>query len=200
MLSLNCCKNKQERFMPHSILQRLIENGNEIIRNPFISPVLNRTAQDMNINFSMLRLDAIHPHISGNKLFKLHFFLEEALSSDHKTILTFGGAYSNHLAAAAYAAAILNIHSIGIVRGERPPQISETLEFCEKQGMKLDFISREEYRQIAPLEENEHLKEKYGVELEAIPFPAVIYVAHGGNNSKVNHLILNKLNSNERKP
>ncbi len=162
MLSLNCCKFKQESFMPPSILQRLNEKEEEAIRSPFISPVQNRTAQDMDINISMLRLDVIHPQISGNKLFKLQFFLEEALNSDHKSILTFGGAYSNHLAATAYAAKALDISCIGIVRGERPPQLSETLVFCLEKGMKLEFISREEYKELAPLEKNEFLKEQYG--------------------------------------
>lgn len=148
--------------MPPSILQRFIENGNESIRSPSVSPIQNRSAQDMDISISMLRLDDIHPLISGNKLFKLHFFLEEALKSVHKTVITFGGAYSNHLAATAYAAKILGIHCIGIVRGEKPPQLSETLVFCEKSGMKLEFISRQEYRQIAALEGIEFFKEKYG--------------------------------------
>ena len=162
MLSLNCCKFKQERFMPPSILQQLIRNENDSIGKPFLSPIVNIVAQDMDITISMLRLDRIHPHISGNKLFKLQFFLEEALNSNHRTILTFGGAYSNHLAATAYAAKVLGLHCIGIVRGERPPQLCDTLLFCEKQGMKLEFISREEYKEIAPLQENELLKEKYG--------------------------------------
>ena len=59
------------------------------------------------INISVIRLDKAHPVVSGNKLFKLHYFLEEANQSNHKTILTFGGAYSNHLAATACACKIL---------------------------------------------------------------------------------------------
>ena len=162
MLSLNCCKFKQERFMPASILQRIVENDQEFNINPAISPILIPIAQDRNIKISMLRLDQVHPIVSGNKLFKLQFYLQEAIQSKHKTLLTFGGAYSNHLAAAAYAAKILNIRSIGIIRGEQPTERSDTLIFCEKQGMKLDFISRELYREIAPLEINALLKEKYG--------------------------------------
>ena len=93
----------------------------------------------------VLRLDKIHPHISGNKIFKLHYFLQEALQSDAKTILTFGGAYSNHLAATAFACRLLQLKSIGIVRGERPAQLSLTLQQCMEDGMLLKFISREEY-------------------------------------------------------
>ncbi len=148
--------------MPRSILKRLKENGDEAIQIPAITPIRNRFAQDMDIKISMLRLDEIHPVISGNKLFKLHYFLEEALDSTHKTIITFGGAYSNHLAATAYACRILNIHCIGIVRGEMPPVFSETLVFCRENGMKLDFISRDKYAQVAPTETNSFLKKKYG--------------------------------------
>ena len=57
------------------------------------------------VSLSVLSLDKIHPVVSGNKLFKLHYFLEDALQSSHKTILSFGGAYSNHLAATAFACA-----------------------------------------------------------------------------------------------
>jgi 1-aminocyclopropane-1-carboxylate deaminase/D-cysteine desulfhydrase-like pyridoxal-dependent ACC family enzyme len=97
------------------------------------------------VSLSVLRLDKIHPLVSGNKLFKLHYFLEEAVNSLHKTILTFGGAYSNHLSATAYACKVLKLKSIGIVRGEKSEQLSHTLKQCLQDGMKLHFISRQEY-------------------------------------------------------
>jgi 1-aminocyclopropane-1-carboxylate deaminase len=97
------------------------------------------------VSVSVLRLDKIHPLVSGNKIFKLHYFLEEALQSKHKTILSFGGAYSNHLAATAYACSVLHLKSIGIVRGEKPERLSPTLQQCIADGMQLKFISRKEY-------------------------------------------------------
>ena len=97
------------------------------------------------VTVDMLRLDQLHPIVSGNKLFKLHYFLSEISASAHKTLLTFGGAYSNHLAAAAFACREAGIKSIGIVRGERPVIFSETLQQCLADGMKLKFISREAY-------------------------------------------------------
>ncbi|MFT3911277.1 MAG: pyridoxal-phosphate dependent enzyme [Ferruginibacter sp.] len=100
-----------------------------------------------NIRLIVARLDKIHPIISGNKLYKLHFFLEQAIQSSQKTILTFGGAYSNHLAATAYACKLAGLRSIGIVRGERPATLSHTLVACELDGMHLKFISRNEYDQ-----------------------------------------------------
>jgi 1-aminocyclopropane-1-carboxylate deaminase len=97
------------------------------------------------VSVSVLRLDQLHPVVSGNKLFKLHYFLEEALRSTHRSILTFGGAYSNHLAATAFAAAALQLKSTGIVRGERPPLLSHTLQQCLGDGMQLKFISRNDF-------------------------------------------------------
>ena len=84
------------------------------------------------VTVSMLRLDKIHPVVSGNKIFKLHYFLDEAFNSTHKQIITFGGAYSNHLAATAFACNVKGIKSIGIVRGERPPKLSHTLSVLHR--------------------------------------------------------------------
>lgn len=97
------------------------------------------------IKVSVLRLDKIHPVVSGNKLFKLHYFLEEALQSNYRTIISFGGAYSNHLSATAFACRKMQLKSIGIVRGEMPAQLSPTLQQCLDDGMHLKFISRQEY-------------------------------------------------------
>lgn len=97
------------------------------------------------ITLSVLRLDKIHPIISGNKIFKLHYFLEQAIQQNKNTIITFGGAYSNHLAAAAFACKQQNLKCIGIVRGEKPPVLSHTLQQCIENNMQLHFVSREEY-------------------------------------------------------
>lgn len=97
------------------------------------------------VRVSVLRLDKIHPLVSGNKIFKLQYFLEEAIASKHKTIITFGGAYSNHLAATAYACKALELKCIGIVRGEEPVHLSPTLQQCEQDGMTLKYISRNDY-------------------------------------------------------
>lgn len=97
------------------------------------------------VSVIMARLDKIHPVISGNKLFKLHYFLEESIRQNRKAILSFGGAYSNHLVATAYACKSAGINCIGIVRGERPVSVSHTLQQCETYGMQLHYISRETY-------------------------------------------------------
>jgi 1-aminocyclopropane-1-carboxylate deaminase len=94
----------------------------------------------------VLRLDLIDPVISGNKWFKLREYLHEAISTGKKTILTYGGAFSNHIIATAAAANAFGLKSIGIIRGERPADISHTLKEAVAYGMQLEFVSREDYK------------------------------------------------------
>jgi 1-aminocyclopropane-1-carboxylate deaminase/D-cysteine desulfhydrase-like pyridoxal-dependent ACC family enzyme len=117
---------------------------------------------DKQVSVSVLRLDKIHPVVSGNKLFKLHYFLEEAVNNNQQAVLTFGGAYSNHLAATAYACKLLQLKSIGIVRGEKPEQLSHTLQQCLQDGMQLQFISRQQYAKKDDLIFINSLKAAYG--------------------------------------
>lgn len=93
----------------------------------------------------ILRLDQIHETISGNKWFKLKHNLLAAEKLGGKRILSFGGAYSNHLHALAYAGKIFNIKTIGIVRGEEVA--NPTLNDCKAWGMELQFISRAAYKE-----------------------------------------------------
>jgi 1-aminocyclopropane-1-carboxylate deaminase/D-cysteine desulfhydrase-like pyridoxal-dependent ACC family enzyme len=110
-----------------------------------IDTITDKLFIEKEVSVSVLRLDKIHPVVSGNKLFKLHYFLEDALGSKQKCILSFGGAYSNHLSATAFACKALNLKSIGIVRGEQPAKLSPTLQQCIKDGMQLKFVSRQQY-------------------------------------------------------
>jgi 1-aminocyclopropane-1-carboxylate deaminase len=103
---------------------------------------------EKNIEADVLRLDKIHPVVSGNKWFKLKNYILDAAQKEYKTIVTFGGAYSNHIIATAWAAREGGFESIGIIRGEEPPQLSYTLELCREYGMKLQFISRELYQDL----------------------------------------------------
>jgi 1-aminocyclopropane-1-carboxylate deaminase len=110
-----------------------------------IQPIHDKLLIEKGIELFLLRLDQIHSIISGNKLFKLNYFLKKAIDSNTKNIITFGGAYSNHLVATAYACKISGIQSVGIVRGEKPSNLSHTLEHCLSYGMELEFISRESF-------------------------------------------------------
>jgi len=126
-----------------------------------IDKIENDLTREKNISVSILRLDKIHPVISGNKYFKLYYFLEKAKSA-HKKIITFGGAYSNHLAAAASACKALEIDCIGIVRGGESKNLSHTLLLCKENDMQLEFISKEDYTKKDSELFKKQLIEKYG--------------------------------------
>ena len=133
------------------------------IKNISFDKIFNHEIINQNLSLTVLRLDKIHEDVSGNKLFKLHYFLEECLASSHKTILTFGGAYSNHLVATAFLCNQKGIKSIGIVRGEEPQTLSPTLIRCKQFGMELKFVSREIYQRFYNDKQNfEELKMIYG--------------------------------------
>jgi 1-aminocyclopropane-1-carboxylate deaminase len=92
-----------------------------------------------------LRLDLIHPIVSGNKWFKLKYHLQQAQRLSCKGIITFGGAYSNHLVAAAWAAKEAGLPIIGVVRGEEPAQFSPALKDMVAYGMPLKFVNRRSF-------------------------------------------------------
>jgi 1-aminocyclopropane-1-carboxylate deaminase len=94
----------------------------------------------------------LHPQLNGNKPFKLKHNMEAMRANSQKGVLTFGGAYSNHLAATAAAGKIYGFETIGVVRGERASTASDVILFCEAQGMQLIFISRSEYARRYELE------------------------------------------------
>jgi 1-aminocyclopropane-1-carboxylate deaminase len=93
----------------------------------------------------VLRLDKIHPEISGNKWFKLKYYLERAARENKRTLISFGGAYSNHLLALAAAARLYGFSSAAMIRGEEPATLSHTLTSAREYGMELNFLSRTEY-------------------------------------------------------
>ncbi|NAS31553.1 pyridoxal-phosphate dependent enzyme [Flavobacteriaceae bacterium R38] len=101
------------------------------------------------IKLFVKREDLIHPHISGNKYRKLKYNLEKAQKSKHDTLLTFGGAYSNHIAAVASAGKMIGFNTIGVIRGEEledKVKDNDTLSYAVSCGMKLKFISRSDYK------------------------------------------------------
>lgn len=111
------------------------------------------------------REDALHPIASGNKLRKLKYNLAHAVSEGTETILTFGGAFSNHLYATAFACKSVGIESIGIVRGEEwadKIEESSTLRFAQRMGMRLHFVSRTRYRDKRNEEMENELRSTFG--------------------------------------
>lgn len=105
------------------------------------------------------REDLNHPLISGNKWWKLKYNLEEAVRTNSRTILTYGGAFSNHIFATAAAAAAFGLKSIGIIRGEKTLPLNPVLAFAASSGMQLHYISRSAYRTKST--DNDYLK-KFG--------------------------------------
>lgn len=102
-----------------------------------------------NIKITIKREDVLHPHISGNKWRKLKYNLLEAQKEEIAALLTFGGAFSNHIAATAAAGREYGLKTIGVIRGEElKDKISDnpTLLFARQCGMEFKFISREQYR------------------------------------------------------
>ncbi len=110
------------------------------------------------IHADVLRLDLFHPVVSGNKWFKLRYYLSEAGKKKQKKIVTYGGPYSNHIVAAAFAAREYGLESKGYIRGEEPTALSHTLLEAKDLGMELVFIPREKFaavkREIVPADEN----------------------------------------------
>ncbi|MVM32763.1 pyridoxal-phosphate dependent enzyme [Spirosoma sp. HMF4905] len=112
----------------------------QVLDNPFPEPV--------NIRLVLKRDDLLHPLVSGNKWRKLKYNLLAAREQGFTTLLTFGGAYSNHLSATASAGQAFGFQTIGVVRGEElaTMPLNRTLAFCKSCGMHLHFVNRAEYR------------------------------------------------------
>jgi D-cysteine desulfhydrase len=110
-----------------------------------VQPLHLEMPAQKNIAIDVLRLDCIHPVISGNKWFKLKYHLQQAKQQNKKGIITFGGAWSNHLVATAFACKQAQLACTGIVRGEQPAKFSATLQDAFEYNMQLQFVSRSWY-------------------------------------------------------
>jgi 1-aminocyclopropane-1-carboxylate deaminase len=101
------------------------------------------------ITLEIKREDLLHPFVSGNKFRKLKYNVVQAKAENHSVLLTFGGAFSNHIAAVAYAGKEQGFETIGVIRGEElRDKIAEnpTLSFAQECGMRFEFVTREAYR------------------------------------------------------
>ncbi len=117
------------------------------------------------IRLYIKREDELYPHISGNKYRKLKYNLEEAKTKKYKTLLTFGGAFSNHISATAYAGKLHDFKTIGVIRGDElkhKAKLNPTLKFAVNQGMRLHYVSREDYRLKSDAEYIKALHQKLG--------------------------------------
>ena len=132
--------------LPDSILFQKIENELTLSKK---------------INLYVLRLDTIGLYAGGNKLFKLKYNLEEVQKQGFKKILTFGGAWSNHLAAVG-AVSGKQLAVIAVIRGEEPKTYSNTLNYCKEKGVEIHFVSRTDYRNKTDENFINELKNKFG--------------------------------------
>ncbi|AXG69757.1 D-cysteine desulfhydrase [Kordia sp. SMS9] len=131
----------------------------------------NIPIQEVTLNFAtdvrlfVKREDLIHPFVSGNKFRKLKYNLAEAKNKKHDTLLTFGGAFSNHIAAVAAAGKLHGFQTIGIIRGEElnsEIDSNPTLKFAQKNGMQFHFVSRQAYREKTSETFITQLKQTFG--------------------------------------
>ncbi|ARV07342.1 1-aminocyclopropane-1-carboxylate deaminase [Polaribacter sp. SA4-10] len=125
--------------------------------------------EEHKVELFVKREDLIHPFISGNKFRKLKYNIKEAKNQQKKTILTFGGAFSNHILATAVAGNLNGLKTIAIIRGdelgrdlEKTLSNNSTLREAKKNGMTFEFVSREAYRNKTSEEFVNKLKEKFG--------------------------------------
>ena len=126
---------------------------------------MNQQIKILDKLISIKREDLLHPYISGNKFRKLKYNLEEAKRNDKHTLLTFGGAFSNHILAVAAAGKELGFKTIGVIRGEELEfnyLNNPTLRKAEEFGMEFVFVTREEYRNKNNEEFIERLKHNHG--------------------------------------
>lgn len=121
------------------------------------------------ISFYVKREDMLHPYVSGNKYRKLKYNLLEAAKQEKKVLLTFGGAFSNHIAAVAAAGFLQGFKTVGVIRGDElgkdmsmTLKSNPTLQFAASRGMEFFFVSREQYREKEKTEFIEELKARFG--------------------------------------
>ncbi len=132
-----------------------------IENQPVDLPIL----REKKISLHVKREDLIHPLISGNKFRKLKYNLEEAQKKGCQTLITFGGAFSNHIAATAYACNQVGMAAIGIIRGEELAlqwQQNPTLLLAHQHGMRFKFVSRAMYREKKSTEFELQLRNEFG--------------------------------------
>jgi 1-aminocyclopropane-1-carboxylate deaminase len=114
------------------------------------------------VRLLLKRDDLIHPELPGNKWRKLKYNLEAARTAGATTLLTFGGAYSNHIRAAAAAGALFGFETVGVIRGEAHDSLNPSLRFAVDRGMRLTYLDRQTYRRKTEPEVVDGLRERFG--------------------------------------
>ncbi len=140
---------------------------------PCIQSIPWKAFYDQDISLNLWREDLNHPLISGNKLYKLRPNLKKALLQGYTQVLSFGGSWSNHLHALAWACREYGLESVGVVRGEVGPVLTPTLEDCKMWGMQLVPCDRQTYRRKEDSDFQDQLIKQY---------PNALIIPEGGSN------------------
>ncbi len=158
----------------------------------FIQTIEDELFTKNNITVDVLRLDLVHPLLQGNKYYKLKYNLLEAKKQQKTTLLTFGGAFSNHILATSFAGKMYDFKTIGIIRGEETLPLNSTLKLAQENGMILFYVDRNTYQQkdkpdftgilkeILQEKSKERLREN--VDLRNIDFSDIYIIPEGGSN------------------
>ena len=127
-----------------------------------VEPLYDDRLRHNGVHVFLKRDDLIHPEVSGNKWRKLKYNLIEADRQNYKTLLTFGGAYSNHIRATAAAGSYCGFSTIGIIRGEEHLPLNPSLAYAASQGMRLSYMDRPTYRRKSESDVITSLQERFG--------------------------------------
>lgn len=142
--------DKQSFIMNKPIVTPFINPALSVLEGIFQPSTLGKITlpllEQQQIDLWLKRDDLLHPVVSGNKWRKLKYLLNDALSLGADTLVSMGGAYSNHLHALAFVGLKLGLKTIGLIRGEPGPELTPTLLDVQQWGMELRFVSRSEYR------------------------------------------------------
>lgn len=153
----------------------------------FIQNIDDELFMKNNVSVDVLRLDLAYPLLQGNKYYKLKYNLKEAKKQQKSTILTFGGAFSNHILATSFAGKMYDFKTIGIIRGEETLPLNDTLKTAQENGMRLFYVDRSTYQQKNEPDFIETLKEILKEILKkendfSIDFSDIYLIPEGGSN------------------
>jgi 1-aminocyclopropane-1-carboxylate deaminase/D-cysteine desulfhydrase-like pyridoxal-dependent ACC family enzyme len=127
-----------------------------------LQPIAHPAAVRRGVRLLLWRDDLVNPDLPGNKARKLKYNLLAARAQGHSRLLTFGGAYSNHLAAVAAAGRLHGFDTIGLVRGEEYQVLNPTLARCRADGMRLHYLDRSTYRRRTEPEFLAEVRQQFG--------------------------------------
>ncbi len=178
--------NENSSEVAVSSIESVLNINNKIPLQKIEDPLIQKSG----INLFVLRTDLNHPTISGNKWYKLKYSLIEIKAEAIDTLLTFGGAYSNHIYAVASAGKLLNLKTIGVIRGEEYNSLNPTLAFAKENGMLLHYVNRKTYRERKNLEFIQLLREKFG-EFYLLPEGGTNLLALNGCSEIINSININ---------